>query len=928
MDSSNDQVQQKDPANAASSSASSSTLNMSSPFLAGTGGNNMGMAGVMAALQSLGTSTKSPNVSDANQSANSNTDSSLGVEPAQGQGLLKEQIMLEQFKLAQLKQLQELQQQIFQQQAGMALINGSHTLDSQPRDHRGFHGLPTPGSSTELRPSQPFPVEFISPMQLNYNDIDTSTVLSLDIPTQSHSASHTPIFPPHDPAGLDIDINGFNPLTPSSATNLHFNSNIGFDLNANPNANNSAGTRSHEHYFAHRGTASAPAHIAFGNPYQNHNNHHSSHQHAMNMGMNGLNTTSMSSEPSSPLHSELDFDISPLTSPWLGAKVTGSASTTRAGNNGRLQAYGHHHPVQNNMRPTTQAGTKRPASPSDTDVGVDVGFAGGIGGDRSRKRQASASQSPGTMRPAVSPAIRPTSVSSSSGRPSHGSGSRSVNSTPLLRGTNPNSHSRDARARRGSVAMNSPLAIAMNGGSTGGFSGPLAGAGSSSNGSSMRGSMGTNNTTYSDGANGTGMNSSSIALVGDSPSPVDLSLTMPPPAAPASASAFGVGSNGTNEGAMPAPESLVPVTPASIMNLGGSLGGLGGSSIGIGQTQALPSNSNMTPMSVFSGSASTSGSSSTSTTTASTSSAGTAKGSSTKGASRSAKNNLDAGSPTVPAAGTRKSGRRAASTANTGGADSANSNTLKHILPAGGNPSSSSSTTNPSSMSVSVSRASTSAAASASSSSTSTIVPVKERKTSHKAAEQKRRDSLKTTFDDLRGLLPPIPLPTDDKSNSAGGVGDGTELDFIAVAKASMLPGALPPRGPPKAGGEGPNKAVSKLQLLICGNEYIRALKGRVERRDEEVERLRSEVRRLRAKLKESGLGEEEEEGGFGDDGDDAGSGGNGYVANKGGGPGLDLDRDLDAVEVMESMRGPDPDADDIMNGSGMLPEADEDVEE
>lgn len=90
---------------------------------------------------------------------------------------------------------------------------------------------------------------------------------------------------------------------------------------------------------------------------------------------------------------------------------------------------------------------------------------------------------------------------------------------------------------------------------------------------------------------------------------------------------------------------------------------------------------------------------------------------------------------------------------------------------------------------------------------------------------------MKTTFDDLRVLLPPIPLPSDE------GFPD----------EQPILPGALPPRGPPKAGGEGPNKGVSKLQLLMCGNDYIRLLKARVERRDEEIERLRREVGRLRS---------------------------------------------------------------------------------
>ncbi|KIY67229.1 hypothetical protein CYLTODRAFT_353639 [Cylindrobasidium torrendii FP15055 ss-10] len=123
----------------------------------------------------------------------------------------------------------------------------------------------------------------------------------------------------------------------------------------------------------------------------------------------------------------------------------------------------------------------------------------------------------------------------------------------------------------------------------------------------------------------------------------------------------------------------------------------------------------------------------------------------------------------------------------------------------------------------------------AGSSATMTIRPnaapsaVGPRKTSHKAAEQKRRDSLKTTFDELRGLIPPIPMSTDGRNQDE-----------------PVRPGALPPRGPPKTGVEGPNRAVSKLQLLMCGNDFIRQLKGRVERRDDEIGRLRREVERLR----------------------------------------------------------------------------------
>ncbi|OCH85771.1 hypothetical protein OBBRIDRAFT_797842 [Obba rivulosa] len=112
--------------------------------------------------------------------------------------------------------------------------------------------------------------------------------------------------------------------------------------------------------------------------------------------------------------------------------------------------------------------------------------------------------------------------------------------------------------------------------------------------------------------------------------------------------------------------------------------------------------------------------------------------------------------------------------------------------------------------------------------------PMAFRKSSHKAAEQKRRDSLKTSFDDLRVLLPPIPLPSED-----------------GYPDEPLLPGAMPPRGPPKGNAEGPNRGVSKLQLLRCGNEYIKVLKARVDRRDEEIERLRREVARLRVLVPE-----------------------------------------------------------------------------
>lgn len=104
------------------------------------------------------------------------------------------------------------------------------------------------------------------------------------------------------------------------------------------------------------------------------------------------------------------------------------------------------------------------------------------------------------------------------------------------------------------------------------------------------------------------------------------------------------------------------------------------------------------------------------------------------------------------------------------------------------------------------------------------------RKTSHKAAEQKRRDSLKAGFDDLRLLLPPITLS----------------------ACAELDPGAAPPRGPPRnvpGGEDNPNRAVSKLALLRFSNEWIVKLGRRVERRDSFIEELQKEIRMLRERL-------------------------------------------------------------------------------
>ncbi|KAF9262234.1 hypothetical protein L218DRAFT_960356 [Marasmius fiardii PR-910] len=786
------------------------------------------------------------NIDSLHASLNNGGGSGAGEAGTPG-GNVSQQVMLEQFRLAQLQQLQHLQAQIFQQQ--LAIINSGAMLglqsgsegssstaqpSNQNRPSNLFHGLPTPGSSTELRASAPA-VEFVSPMLLNYANHDmndmtnnqhhqnhspygTSTSSSRHSHSHSHSNPHsltqTPVFSAQaedDPNSMALD--SLAPL------NSRFSRN-----SSNDNENSSV---------YHRGTSSAPAHIAFSRPQPQHDN---------------------------------DFDISPLTSPWLGAE--GGAGNTRS----RVHTYNHrpvHHGQphqQQSQMDWSQPNTKRAASPTME--------------EHARKTRQS---------PAIRAAV-PESIPSSVGPVRKNSrSSRSVNSTPLLKGTT-GAGITGGRSRKDSVAASKT-------------SPPNAGSSSSSSGTNMVG----NSSGYGE-------------MVQDSPSPVDLSLSMPPPAtgsasnqnttttssssasnSTSNTTTFSVsldnmnlgfdvggfnfgGSLGTptspNRG-YPAPGSmaplLMPVTPASIMNLGRAMnnpptgsnsGGTGnglfrgfrsddGTGMGRGTGVEDLDMSILPPPSATPTSATSSippPPSPSIDTPATTASGPPLTATGRKGKAKATKDTTGAGANGEGGPTRSKSGRKG--TVGPG-------QNLKAILPAASN-SAASSPILPSSSSNSNPNNSTS--------SPSTFPVTAVRKTSHKAAEQKRRDSLKTTFDDLRGLLPPIPLSSDAADDLAGG---GFVAGVVAAARASMLPGALPPRGPPKAGAEGPNKGVSKLQLLICGNEYIRVLRARVERRDEEIERLRREIRRLRL--------------GGGMDGDDDGE----DMEEE---P-VDLEKDLDAVE-------------------------------
>lgn len=140
-----------------------------------------------------------------------------------------------------------------------------------------------------------------------------------------------------------------------------------------------------------------------------------------------------------------------------------------------------------------------------------------------------------------------------------------------------------------------------------------------------------------------------------------------------------------------------------------------------------------------------------------------------------------------------------------------------------------------------------------------------QRRTSHKAAEQKRRDSLKHCFDELRGLLPAITL---DESVSCGSIlgPDGSSEDQLAEGfdpettkrprdgeAEPLQEGARPPLyvvTPEQA--RDANRAIAKVLLLRHSNEYLVRLKRRIERRDTALQSLSQEVVRLRNALAEA----------------------------------------------------------------------------
>lgn len=108
------------------------------------------------------------------------------------------------------------------------------------------------------------------------------------------------------------------------------------------------------------------------------------------------------------------------------------------------------------------------------------------------------------------------------------------------------------------------------------------------------------------------------------------------------------------------------------------------------------------------------------------------------------------------------------------------------------------------------------------STSTAANMAPEDRRTSHRAAEQRRRDSLKLCFEELRPLLPHIPPEEDEEAAASRRPGEGNV--------AGQRTAGMDPRFP--------NKGVSKVALLRKSNAYIAALEKRIRARDEAIRGL------------------------------------------------------------------------------------------
>ncbi|KAJ3207878.1 hypothetical protein HDU67_007180, partial [Dinochytrium kinnereticum] len=101
----------------------------------------------------------------------------------------------------------------------------------------------------------------------------------------------------------------------------------------------------------------------------------------------------------------------------------------------------------------------------------------------------------------------------------------------------------------------------------------------------------------------------------------------------------------------------------------------------------------------------------------------------------------------------------------------------------------------------------------------------------HRISDQKRREDLKTCFDNLLTLLPPPALPVPIKVASAPSSGADEADEEVGVGRKS---GAA-------------SKPPNRVEIMGRTLDYIIYMKGRVKGLDGKIEGLKAELGRLRA---------------------------------------------------------------------------------
>ncbi|KAI9310959.1 hypothetical protein BX666DRAFT_2002041 [Dichotomocladium elegans] len=119
---------------------------------------------------------------------------------------------------------------------------------------------------------------------------------------------------------------------------------------------------------------------------------------------------------------------------------------------------------------------------------------------------------------------------------------------------------------------------------------------------------------------------------------------------------------------------------------------------------------------------------------------------------------------------------------------------------------------------------------------------VETRRSAHKVAEQRRRDTLKQSFDSLRKEIADAVFPDEEYEGGSSSSNNGDQ----PTGTAEVMPAGQERRGSK----EKEVKQMSKVELIQHSYEYILKLKEANKRKDHEMKRLRQQIDALNQQLK------------------------------------------------------------------------------